>query len=526
MKSLRNMSLLTAVFLMAALPLTACGVAFDMAEDNEWRWGLFGKVEFVSPLKLKVGVAPFYDDVGMGTPEAGANMARLMSEELARDERLLVVGSAEVSSAMSALGYSLPLIPKEAAEIGRYLGLNALVVGSISEIKQYQVRKGWRRLARVLTSQHQYVDAVLAVSAVDSATGIVLVSRANTGEYDEGKGDGGYFETTAGPSAPTQEAMEASLDAALVESYHRTLMGLATLPFKTEVLSSAGTSVTIAAGEDVGLESGDEFVLLSVDSVITNTIGDTYHIMGAPQAHLVVDSVSENQAHLTVTDGHVETGDIIQTGESRGSGTTDALVKIGALAKKQAPAALSASAWANTKRGNTMYVQLTTTMGRIVVELDAEKAPKTVANFVQYVKEGHYDGTIFHRVIAGFMIQGGGMDADMNEKATREPIENEAKNGLKNDKYTIAMARTQDPHSATSQFFINTPAKDNDFLNFTAENMRGWGYAVFGRVVEGQDVVDTIEDVETSSKSYHDDVPNEPVIIEKAEVLENYSPAK
>ncbi|UQZ90886.1 peptidylprolyl isomerase [Deltaproteobacteria bacterium Smac51] len=187
---------------------------------------------------------------------------------------------------------------------------------------------------------------------------------------------------------------------------------------------------------------------------------------------------------------------------------------------------LSASAWAKTKsaEGSKMYVQLTTNMGNIIMELDHDKAPKTVDNFVQYVKDGHYDGTIFHRVIAGFMIQGGGMDADMNEKDTRDPIENEAQNGLTNDKYTIAMARTNDPHSATSQFFINT--KDNEFLNFTAENMRGWGYAVFGKVIEGRDVVDKIEDVETASKSFHDDVPNEPVIIEKAEVLENYAPAK
>jgi hypothetical protein len=318
MKSLRNIKLLLAACLLAALPLAGCGVAIDMAEDNEWRWGIFGDVEFVSPLKLKVGVAPFYDDVGMGAPEAGANMARLMSEELAKDARLLVVQPSELSSAMASLGYNLPLTPPEAAEIGRYLGLNAVVWGSISEIKQYQIRKGWRRLARVLTDQHQYVDAVLAVSAVDSATGIVLVSRANTGEHDEGRGDGNYFETTAGPSGPTQEAMEASLDNALTESYHRTLMGLATLPFKAEVLSSGGGSVTIAAGEDVGLATGDEMVLLSVDSVITNTIGDTYHIMGAPQARLVVDSVSETQAQLTVTEGQVETGDIIQTGDSKG----------------------------------------------------------------------------------------------------------------------------------------------------------------------------------------------------------------
>ncbi|UQZ90887.1 hypothetical protein C4J81_17390 [Deltaproteobacteria bacterium Smac51] len=318
MKSLKNIQLLFAAVLMAALTMTGCGVAYDMAADNEWRWGMFGGVEFVSPVKLKVGVAPFHDDVNLGAPDAGANMARLMGEELAKDDRIVVVPSFEVASAISAKGYSLPLTPKEAAEVGRDLGLNAVVIGSISEVKQYQVRKGWRRLARVFTSQRQYVDAVLAVSAVDTMTGIVLVSRANTGEHDDGKGDGGYFETTAGPAAPTQEAMEASLDNALVEAYHRTLMGLGTLPFKAEVVSASGNSATINFGADVGIKSGDEFVMLTVDSVITNTIGDTYYVMGAPQAYLKVDSVSEYQAHLTVTDGYVDAGDIIQAGESKG----------------------------------------------------------------------------------------------------------------------------------------------------------------------------------------------------------------
>ncbi len=169
------------------------------------------------------------------------------------------------------------------------------------------------------------------------------------------------------------------------------------------------------------------------------------------------------------------------------------------------------------------YVRLTTTLGEIVLELNPEAAPLTVANFLQYARDGHYDGTIFHRVIAGFMIQGGGMDSEMQEKATRGPIQNEANNGLDNAKYTVAMARTGYPHSATAQFFINT--KDNEFLNFTAENPRGWGYAVFGRVVEGQPVVDAIEEVETTSRSYHDDVPATPVLIEKAEVLTDYQPA-
>ncbi len=162
-------------------------------------------------------------------------------------------------------------------------------------------------------------------------------------------------------------------------------------------------------------------------------------------------------------------------------------------------------------------VELDTNMGAIVIELNEEKAPKTVENFLNYVKSGHYDGTIFHRIIDGFMIQGGGMDADMNEKATNAPIENEADNGLKNDKGTIAMARTQDPHSATSQFFINV--KDNDFLNHSGKNMQGWGYTVFGKVTSGMDVIDKMRGVPTGRFGMHADVPKEPVIINSATII-------
>lgn len=163
-------------------------------------------------------------------------------------------------------------------------------------------------------------------------------------------------------------------------------------------------------------------------------------------------------------------------------------------------------------------VRIKTGMGDIIVELDAEKAPKTVANFLEYVKNGHYDGTIFHRVIDGFMIQGGGMSADMTEKATGSPIENEADNGLKNEAYTIAMARTMDPHSATAQFFINV--KNNDFLNHTAKTPQGWGYAVFGKVTKGHGVVNKIKAVETGRNGMYDDVPIEPIEIIKAEIVE------
>ena len=152
--------------------------------------------------------------------------------------------------------------------------------------------------------------------------------------------------------------------------------------------------------------------------------------------------------------------------------------------------------------------------GVITLELDQEKAPKSVENFVNYVKKGHYDHTIFHRVIPGFMVQGGGFEPGMSQKPTDAQIDNEANNGLKNNNYTVAMARTNAPHSATAQFFINI--KDNDFLNFTAPTASGWGYAVFGKVVGGTDVVDKIKAVKTGRKGFHDDVPVEDVVIEKA----------
>ena len=164
------------------------------------------------------------------------------------------------------------------------------------------------------------------------------------------------------------------------------------------------------------------------------------------------------------------------------------------------------------------YVELETTMGHIVIELNQEKAPNTVANFLEYVKSGHYDGTIFHRVIDGFMIQGGGMDANMKEKSTNAPIQNEADNGLKNEVGTIAMARTSDPHSATAQFFINV--KDNSFLNFSGKNPQGWGYAVFGKVTEGMDIVNKIKGVPTGKYGFHADVPTTPVVITHAKVIE------
>ena len=162
-------------------------------------------------------------------------------------------------------------------------------------------------------------------------------------------------------------------------------------------------------------------------------------------------------------------------------------------------------------------VKLHTNYGVITLELDAAKAPETVKNFLSYVESGHYANTIFHRVIDGFMVQGGGFEPGMKQKPTRALVKNEATNGLKNDRYTVAMARTNDPHSASAQFFINV--KDNDFLNHTAPTPQGWGYCVFGKVVEGQDIVDRIKAVKTGRSGMHQDVPQQDVILERAEVV-------
>jgi peptidyl-prolyl cis-trans isomerase B (cyclophilin B) len=162
-----------------------------------------------------------------------------------------------------------------------------------------------------------------------------------------------------------------------------------------------------------------------------------------------------------------------------------------------------------------MAVLLTTTLGQIKLALHAEQAPKTVANFLDYVKAGHYDGTIFHRVIDGFMIQGGGFESGMNQKPVNTPIENEAENGLKNTHYSVAMARTSDPHSATAQFFINTA--DNQFLDYPGQD--GWGYCVFAEVIDGKEIVDRIKSVKTTRVGMHQDVPAEDILIQKAEII-------
>ena len=200
------------------------------------------------------------------------------------------------------------------------------------------------------------------------------------------------------------------------------------------------------------------------------------------------------------------------------SGRLVALTMAATLA--MAPTGMAFSQTNNQKDSSSMSntrVKLITNKGDVVLELDGEKAPVTTENFLNYVKEGFYTNVIFHRVIPNFMVQGGGFEPGMKEKNTNAPIKNEADTGLKNDKYTIAMARTQDPHSASAQFFINT--NNNDFLNFTAPTVQGWGYAVFGKVVEGTEVVDSMEKVETGTRGFHGDVPRDDLVIESAEIV-------
>ncbi len=186
------------------------------------------------------------------------------------------------------------------------------------------------------------------------------------------------------------------------------------------------------------------------------------------------------------------------------------------LATAQAQTTAKPSSSKPTPKGQNM-VKFTTNYGAFTLQLDAAKAPKTVENFLQYVRDGHYNGTIFHRVIPNFMVQGGGFEPGMRQKPTRAPVANEADNGLKNDLYTVAMARTSDPHSASAQFFINV--KNNDFLNFSSPTGSGWGYAVFGKVTDGTDVVDKIRTVQTGQSGMFSDVPVKDVVIEKAEIL-------
>lgn len=310
MKIVDSMRIILVIML---LPLLGCGVVTDMATDNEWRWGTFGNVDFISPVKLRVGVLPFRDEVGLGGPEVGATLANLLAEELSEDERLVVVPMPEVEQVMSEIGLSLlsDLSPQQIAELGLALRLNAVVEASVSELRQYSLRKGWRRMARLVTSQQEYINVVLAVKAVDAQTGIILSSRANIGEYVGASKEPDFFAEGSDSDQPAQEALEGSLDEALEEAHYRVLTGLSMLPFKATVIYTGDGVATISFGEGVGLKPGVEFVRLEAEETVTNTIGDTYQIPGAVVARLKINDVTQDSATLEIEEGVIYPGDTI-----------------------------------------------------------------------------------------------------------------------------------------------------------------------------------------------------------------------
>ncbi|MDR3205245.1 MAG: CsgG/HfaB family protein [Deltaproteobacteria bacterium] len=302
--------------LIALAPLflmSGCGVFSDLARDNKWHLGSLGTKSFVSPVKLKVGILPFRDEVGLGTPEAGPNLSVLMTEKFAENSNLVMVSPQEMGQAASSRGITSELTPEQAIEIGQSLGLNVVMDGSISQVEQIQQRRGWRRIARFFTSQQGYLDATLTLIAYDTATGLVVSSRAGEGEYRMGSEDKDPF--AVGPTSPSPEAIAEGLELAIEDAYYRTLDGLAYTPFKARVLNHSGSTVTIGFGQDVGLKKGLEFLNLDQAESISNHIGVSYVLPGKVMARLKVSEVGENSSQLEIVEGEVNQGDYILSWE-------------------------------------------------------------------------------------------------------------------------------------------------------------------------------------------------------------------
>jgi hypothetical protein len=301
---------------LASLTLwTGCGVVTDYVRDNQIHFGSLGLIDFISPAKLRVGVLPFRDEVGLGTPEAGPNMAVLMSELFAENDNLVVVPPGEVARAFAATGWdpAEELTAEQAMELGRILEANVIMEGSISQIDQKQLRLGWRRLARFFTNQRTYLDAMLSLRALDTANGLVITSRAGEGTYAVGEHQTDPFDTDRGLPPPPQEAIETGLDLALEDLYYRSLDGLAYTPFKAQVASKSGSTVTIDFGADVGLKKGWDFVALSAGEIITSRIDYQYQLPGPAKCRLKVAEVGERSATLEILEGSVSPGEFIQT---------------------------------------------------------------------------------------------------------------------------------------------------------------------------------------------------------------------
>jgi hypothetical protein len=302
--------------LLTILVSTGCGVTTDMMRDNNIRFGFINNIDFISPVRLKVGIVPLLDDVGLGTPEAGSNLSRLLSEEFAKNTNLYVVKSSDIESFIHSKGWTLPLLPEEAVELGKELDLNVVIDGAISQVGQYTVRKGWRRLVRYFTDQQQYVEAMLLLTAYDTTNGVILAARASEAEYRMGADEKDPFFTKTNQESLTQEAIEQSLDMAISEAYYRIIEGLAATPFKARILSNDGKSVVINYGSEINIKKGQTFVVLSQDEIVSINTEISYALPGPPKAYLKVTEVNEGKTVLEIVKGEVSAGEYLQSWEN------------------------------------------------------------------------------------------------------------------------------------------------------------------------------------------------------------------
>jgi hypothetical protein len=272
--------------------------------------------EFVSPVKLKVAVVPFADEVGLGTAEAGPNMANLITQEFSRHGNLATIPAGEAARAMQIRGYAYPLNSERIIQLGRDLNVNVIIAGAISQVDQHTQRKGWRKIIRYFTKQQKYVEAMLLLTAYDASNGVVLAARANSAIHKVGSVSRDPFETPEDDPPPSQQSIEVTLDKAIAEAYYRALDGLAALPFKAQITEFVGEkTVAIAFGSEVGMKRGIRFAYLPTQEVLTNAINVSYQIPGAPKAHLTVVEVSEGRSVLEINDGEVRPGEYIVTWE-------------------------------------------------------------------------------------------------------------------------------------------------------------------------------------------------------------------
>ncbi|MDR2368705.1 MAG: hypothetical protein LBF58_11480 [Deltaproteobacteria bacterium] len=306
-------AILAMVGLALATMFSGCGVITDMARDNEFHLGSLGLKSFISPAKLRVGILTFRDEVGLGAPEAGPNMANLVTQRFAENKHLTLVPPSQVAEAATSLGWTGgDLTPELARQLGQSLKLNVVMYGTISQLEQQTTRRSWRRWVRFFTDRQTYVDAVMTLVAYDTATGLVVTARAGEGTHKMDEAEIDYFATDRTPKF-TQESIELGLDDAIEDLYYRSLDGLAYTPFKAVVTSENGTTATIDFGQDVGLKKGVKFVALSERETLTSSIAISYVVPGEAKARLVVSDVGPSSSTLQIQEGSLSVGDYIQS---------------------------------------------------------------------------------------------------------------------------------------------------------------------------------------------------------------------